>query len=177
MDTEDSYHLALGRFMDQYATNEAITQSLLWREAGIEAPAAQAIFSGTRTQQALQFIRRLYAATGRTLDKNLERGMSHLAALTDVRNSIMHWGMRPMDQGFVISNMFFAHLPERRREFTISSGDLDAMRQDLVVIQTTMMLRLTECGWGSEHSEFLGTDRGKQLLQLARSPWLYTPPP
>ena len=163
MDTEDSYHLALGRFIDQYATNEAVTQCLLSLEAGITAPAAQAVFSGTRTRTALGFIRRLYDATSRTLDHNLDRAMSHLVAITTVRDRIAHWGMRPMgERGFIVSNMMVAHTPKHLREFPISSDHLEAMRQDLVTIQTIMSLRLTD--WSPEGLE---TERGKQFLKLS----------
>jgi hypothetical protein len=55
----DAYHLALGRFVSAFSDIEASMQATLWHFAGVSTPTAQAVFSGTRIEGAMQFINRI----------------------------------------------------------------------------------------------------------------------
>ena len=58
----DAYHLALGRFVSAFSDIEASMQATLWHFAGVSTPTAQAVFSGTRIEGAMQFINRIAAS-------------------------------------------------------------------------------------------------------------------
>jgi hypothetical protein len=55
----NDYHKALGQFVSAFSMVETCMQQALWRQVGITAPIAPAVFSGTRTEAAGGFLRRM----------------------------------------------------------------------------------------------------------------------
>jgi hypothetical protein len=53
------YLLVLGRFVALFSRVEIDLQKVLWKFAGVQAPTAQALFSGVRVDGAMQFITRI----------------------------------------------------------------------------------------------------------------------
>ena len=130
----EPYFLALGRFVSVFAQVESMLATVLWKHAGVPPPLAQAVFSGVRTEAAMQYIRRIadaqnWPAAHKT---NIELVFAQLSALTKLRNDILHFGAS-MDEPSVwtVSNKNFVHIPDRVRETKITSNILDDASWDL----------------------------------------------
>jgi hypothetical protein len=97
MNNNDAYHLALGRFVDAFATAEHNLKFAFAETAKIPRDVAQAIFSGTRVDAAISLIRRLYEAKGINPEPEVEIALSHMNTILTVRNEIMHYGANADD--------------------------------------------------------------------------------
>jgi|SRR5258708_40107634 len=75
----DAYHLALGRFVSAFSDIEASMQATLWHFAGVSTPTAQAVFSGTRIEGAMQFIKSDSRCTAME-EKQTQPNSTHLHA-------------------------------------------------------------------------------------------------
>jgi hypothetical protein len=91
---QDSYHRALGRFLHIFSDIEARMQEALRHLSGVTEPVAKAIFSGTRSQQAANYIGRTGEASGWPKSKRLEWNAisTKLDELAFLRNQIVHYG-------------------------------------------------------------------------------------
>jgi hypothetical protein len=94
--TEPTYYEALGRFVAQFAGVEATLFWALIFHGKINQKVAQAIFSGTRVDQAMSFISRICEAIdpGEERRSELRDVFTQLRAINDVRNSLLHHNER-----------------------------------------------------------------------------------
>jgi hypothetical protein len=143
----NAYHMALGRFVSQFASVESAMQLALRTCLGIQQSLAAAIFSGTRTEAAASYIRRI----GETENwpeakiKELEYIFQQLGEITRVRNDILHYGAMPISANklrvplgsdeWLVSNRSAAHTEAKIRETRITPEILDFMTHDLQKIR------------------------------------------
>jgi hypothetical protein len=136
----DAYWRALGRFVTMFAQTEVLLQQALWTLADTPAPIAKAVFSGTRGDTAMSFIRRLAESLNlpTTERDDIEFVFSQLSGITKIRNDILHYGPTRWgeDQSYAtISNRTAALTSKRHlREFDVAPRDLHLMTADLVKI-------------------------------------------
>ena len=133
MNKNDTYHLALGRFVDAFATAEHNLKFALAATAGVSREIAQALFSSTRVDVAITQIRQLHEANGATLHSEVDRALSQMKAILIVRNAIMHYGAIVEGNHFTTSTS--AHtLPKQTKTSRYELIDLERMTADLIVI-------------------------------------------
>jgi hypothetical protein len=169
----DKYHLALGKFVNEYAHVEADLFLLLILTAGVPIPTGQALFSGTRVSAAISFIKRLYEARNEQPSKRMHDVFAQLNTITTVRDHILHMGVYELDDDtFVSKNWMRAHAERSRKAIDASPEALDAMTADLHTIGMWLGLQQVVAGKpGSIHGEELA----EQLKMRSPSPWRYRP--
>jgi hypothetical protein len=131
------YWQALGGFVSMFSLVEENMQAALWRCVGVGAPVAPAIFSGTRIDAAMGYIRRIAEAQNwpRRKQDEIADVFKQLGELTRVRNDILHYGasMTGPDE-WVVSTKLVAHTKDRIRSTKISVAILNQMSDDLYKI-------------------------------------------
>jgi HEAT repeat protein len=133
MNNDDKYHLALGRFVDAFATAEHNLKFALASTAEVSREAAQALFSNTRVDAAIELIKRLHEANSNDLHKEVIRALSQMKAILTVRNVIMHYGASLEGSQFTTTNS--AHvLPKQAKTTRHELIDLENMTADLLVL-------------------------------------------
>ena len=90
------YETVLGHFISMYSLAERALKAVLVRETRVSGVVARAIFSGTRTDQASQFIRRCYEARNKAVPAGLAEALEHLTVITALRNDLLHYGVEAM---------------------------------------------------------------------------------
>jgi hypothetical protein len=165
------YWFSLGRFIQNFADAEVMTTILLRHFAETSQEVSQAIFSGTRGKDAINYINRICEARNVARDAELESAFAQFQLLTDVRNTILHHGARIHGDGLLATNDAMAYLlPRTIRKIPVTPAMLDAMAQDAVTIRLKL---------------FRFTIKGKiypipaqfdQIAVLAARPWLYISP-
>lgn len=134
---------AIGSFVSTYALVETNMQRALWRSAGIAPPTAQALFSGTRTDAAMNLIRRIaeaeqWAPERKAITDNV---FSQLGEITRLRNDLLHYGATPDElDSWTISNAIVAHTAERLRVTKITLLTLRDAEWDLYKIATHLVV-------------------------------------
>jgi lipopolysaccharide biosynthesis glycosyltransferase len=160
----DAYHLALGRFVSAFSDIEASMQATLWHFAGVSTPTAQAVFSGTRIEGAMQFINRIADAQRWKKSKRnqIQHIFTQLGHLNKLRNEILHYGAWMLAPGaWIVSNKEFAHMIERIRSIQISPETLREATADVENIQARLKALVT----------------GRRLSRAVRQhAWRYKPP-
>lgn len=167
----DEYWRALGMFIHQFSSVEATVQVLLWQVAETSTPTAKAIFSGAKTDVACSFVRRIFQGRGEELPALLNRSFIQLAHISNVRNSIVHYGAKFDGREIYASNALLA-MPGKEIRHAVSAPKLDDMRADLDTISGCLLLYLLEQRRDAEDDELVHS-----LRRSALAPWLYTPPP
>jgi hypothetical protein len=145
----EPYLIALGRFVSLFSQIEANLQSALWRFAKVPTPTAQAIFSGIRTDGAMQYIRRIADAEQWSKEKKaeLEQVFAKLGAINKLRNDLLHYGATMQEPNvWTITNKMFAHTPEKIQEIKITPAILEDATADLIKV----LFHLIIMGWGDE---------------------------
>lgn len=133
MNNDDNYHLALGRFVDAFATAEHNLKFALAATAGISREVAQVLFTATRVDVAIGQIRNLYDARGIVIEQEVDNALSQMKSILTVRNAIMHYGAIFDGSHFVTSTA--AHtLPKQAKTFRYELNDLERMTSDLLAI-------------------------------------------
>lgn len=168
----DSYYVALGRFIDSFAITEAMMFLLLSQFSKVGKRTAQVLFSGVRVDAAMSHIKRLTETNNTPL---FMRGeilyvFTQIALINSARNDIVHYGAWPKDDGqLTVSNSLVAqYVAGRLREIPISPELLDAMTTDLDKINFHLSL-------------ILKTKPSREHLRMThaavlQAPWLYKPP-
>lgn len=133
MNNDDTYHLALGRFVDAFATAEHNLKFALAATAGVSRDTAQALFSSTRADVAITQIRQIHEAHGITLDSEVDRALSQMKAILTVRNAIMHYGAE-FDGSHFTTDTSAHTLPKQAKANRYELIDLERMTADLLVV-------------------------------------------
>ena len=113
----------------------------LWHFAGVSTPTAQAVFSGTRIEGAMQFINRIADAQRWKKSKRnqIQHIFTQLGHLNKLRNEILHYGAWMLAPGaWIVSNKEFAHMIERIRSIQISPETLREATADVENIQARL---------------------------------------
>lgn len=134
----NAYHLALGRFIAEYATVEAELRALLWSVAGVKEPIAQAIMSGVRTEDGISLIYRVLDAKKWSEQRKarFKYLFDQIQAINKLRNDIVHRGASlQADGSWLSTNKTIAHIPERITNTVVSPDILDFARSDLFNIR------------------------------------------
>jgi hypothetical protein len=169
--TEDHppYWQALGRFMDAFAKLEAQIFVLLMHKGQVPSNTARAVFSGTRADQALTFLRRIHEGRGEPIPDYAGRAMAQFNVVNSARNNIVHYGASA-DGAFLVSNAFKT-IPGRAQEGCFLPHTIDAMRADLETISAAFYVWLIN---GHPDS---WAENGRGWAEIALDPWQYAPPP
>ena len=138
MNNDDTYHLALGKFVDAFATAEHNLKFALRKLSGVTDQVAQVIFSSTRVDIAIIQIRQLYEATGQTPIIEVDSALSQMKAISTVRNAIMHYGASVDGEHFTTSKGPHA-LPSKAEIRHHPIIDLEKMTVDLLVVGRRFM--------------------------------------
>ena len=168
--TTERYWLALGRFTSEYSRVETCVQTLLWIVAETPPKTAQAIFSGTKTDTACRFIRRLFESRNEDLPELLSRAFDRLAIINTVRNDIIHYGIQYDEASRMVTSNAMMALPGKERKTHISPLVLEQLWGDLVTIQYCMNAYFFSTKGGSKPSVI------ERSLKGAQVPWQYKPP-
>ena len=140
----DNYHRELGRFIDMFAKVEMELQLALWHYAKTTKEVSRAIFSGTRIDGSIKFIRRILAAqkSSDSSRTDLEFIFAQITAINDVRNDIIHHGAHSISGGYaIITNSFIALTKEHIKTHRIAPGILSNMTFDLIKILVHLRVR------------------------------------
>jgi hypothetical protein len=170
-DPDPDYWKSLGRFIEAFASTEALLFSLLAFYAKVDNDTAKAVFSGARSDVCMNNIRRIIAMKDPAKDRRdeLEYVFEHLTAISSARNDVVHYpSFVTSDAGRIVSNISRMHLVENIKERPISATALDQMVADLHKISMHFILhRLLP--------DVPLADRAKQEPVLSAA-WQYTPP-
>jgi len=163
----DVFHLALGQFVAKFSETEALIQTTLWELAGVEPPTAQAVFSGIRTDGAMQYINRIAAAQNwpqPRADLALY-AFAQLVPINKLRNNILHYGAQLVGpDSWRISNENFVHVPKNISSSVISPASLKQAQADLDEIDLILI-------------DLLLMGRPGDYRAGARPTWQYKQPP
>ena len=132
-DSDDRYHLALGRFIDAFATAEHNLKFALGSVANVPRDTAQAIFSGVRVKQAIDFINRIFESRKTPIPLDLRNALGHMSAILSARDDIVHYGASVDGNEFITTNSPHT-IPRQARTKRRDIEDLDAMTEDLLTI-------------------------------------------
>jgi hypothetical protein len=141
---EPGYFEALGRFVNEFAGVESALLFALKTYAKVSWPVARAIFSGTRVDTAMDFIKRICEAfdPGQERREELDNVFKQLRTINEIRNSLLHYGSATLsDRGRITSNVRIAHVPTRIREHPVPLDIINAMTTDLQKISYHLTLQ------------------------------------
>lgn len=170
----DRYYVALGRFVQTFATVESTIFMALCLVSGTDLKAFQAMLSGTRTNTACGFMRRLYEALEKTLPHQLDEALSQLATINTDRDLILHSGVVECGDGLLrASNAIRAHAPRAHRALPVSVSALRQMTADLKTISARLELEMFDAAAKQELPSVRFRITRDQLLRLSRKPLLY----
>jgi len=142
-DEINRYWQALGQFVSAFSAVEAAVQIALRHFAHVRDPIGAALFSGTRTEAAARYIRRIAEAEKwRDRRKNeIENVFGQLSLINQLRNDLLHYGARFEGANkFSVSTAAVAHTENRVRKTTISVAILEAMAADLEKIEIHLLV-------------------------------------
>lgn len=169
-ESEQEYFTALGQFIQSFAFAESAVQVALWKIGDIEDKVAKAIFSGTRTRTAVDFIRRVSESKNLVIPPEINAAFVQLNTINTTRDRIVHFGATEKDDGTrVVSNWLKAHTEKSLKEFPISPNDLYEMAHDIAVIVARLV------------SHYLGRDpdvsdtEWEESMEVANTPFRYKP--
>lgn len=165
----DEYFRDLGRFVHVFSESEYRVRQALTRTVNIPAESGKAIFSGTRTNEAVSHIRRLHESHGVRINPELEEALSHLLAISKIRNEILHSGALWGGENMIVTNASSA-LPKSIRTFKLTLGDMADMTADLGKINGLLMVYVLS----------VSKRVPKAVVEAHRhawlAPWRYIPP-
>jgi hypothetical protein len=169
---DTAYWQALGKFVETYATVEAMMFYVLSLHSKVPADIAKALFSGTRLDASIKYLRRIFAVRDidEAISKELEMIFTQLIVINAARNDVTHYGsLETLDFGRVSSNYVRAHLPENITIRPMNTEVLTAMTRDLERISSLLFVHtiLPEKNRAAERANLW--DQG--------GVWLYKPPP
>jgi hypothetical protein len=163
---------AFGRFLHVFAETESFTLNVLAMRTELKPARARALFSGTRTETAQSFIRRLIVADQEPDCPYLERAFPQLSVINDVRNTLVHYGAKQTEKGLIASNFEVAINEDYKREFLVSALDITNMTVDLRTIQWNLALHAYLL-----NGRIIEDPVVQHVRKFALAPWRYRPPP
>jgi hypothetical protein len=143
LQSDPAYWQALGQFIEAFAVVEASIFTTLAYYAKVTPSVARALFSGTRVDASISYIRRIWEvrplkAPGRRAD--LDAIFQQLKAMTDMRNRILHYGtIVTSDRGRITSTHHRALVPDKIEERRASVQDLMDMTHDTALIANALL--------------------------------------
>lgn len=165
------YWEAPGQFVHMFAKVEKQLLGILFRLSGVSIPIGRAVFSGVKTDQAQNFIKRIMDV-GKPDDatkREFEFIFTQLSLLSNARNAIVHWGTQFTEGSeFLVSNLHIAHTAARVREMPASATIIQHMIEDLDKISGHFVAFVIR-GSLSEHAI------EKMVGARVRRPWRYKP--
>jgi hypothetical protein len=137
------YRQALGHFVETYAKVESAIQLTLWHWMQLPHAQARVIFSGTRTDTASGYLRRLMSlGVTDEVRASMESILDQLGHINTMRNSILHYGAVGVEDGEgVTSNALIALSPAHERAFPVSTTIIKDMTDDLASIIVRLRVR------------------------------------
>jgi hypothetical protein len=132
------YLKEVGWFVTMFAIVEHNVHETLRHYVGISPVMAACIFSGTRMDGAISYLKRIAEATNWPAQKKntLNHISSQLGEITQLRNDLLHYGVSNdhPDAALVITNKKYAHVESRIRTTRISTEILKDAIFDLMII-------------------------------------------
>jgi hypothetical protein len=171
-DVEDpNYWKSLGKFIETFAMVEDVLNKLLTFYSKTTPKISRAIFSGTRCDASIEYIRRIVAVKDPGSDKkrDLEEIFLHLKAISTVRNFLVHYQSIGTGDKKFVSDLPRALTADRARKHRVSADILDAMSWDLYKIGN----RLNFHRWGPYPPWQVKSSHSHAVLNHA---WRYIPP-
>jgi hypothetical protein len=173
------YLRALGWFVTFFAVVENQVHKTLWKFVGVNQTIAACVFSGTRIDGAISYLKRIAEATNWSKDRKalLDHLALQLGEITQLRNDLLHYGTTgETANALVVSNEKFAHIKSRIRETKISTSILDDVTYDLMAILFQLGELAGEHDWHKHRSPMTeAADLGVIPGALAKVPWRYKP--
>jgi hypothetical protein len=172
-----AYYGALGKFVTRFSQVETFLQQTLWSAARVDIPVAPAIFSGLKVEGCLQYLKRIADAKGWDLNQKsrLEEITNRLGQINKLRNDILHYGVLfdpTAEDGWLMSNKDFAHIPKKIRETSITPQLLGDASADLTKIFVMVILLTFHDRWPE-----VGARLEKSADEVLANAWRYKPPP
>ena len=131
------YFLQLGRFIHQFSGVEANLQETLAAFAGVTPETARALFSGIRTSDAIDRIRKIHKSNELPMHAALDASVKQLGIIAITRNMIVHHGTE-FDDGIP------SHVTNFRTAITISSVQYVPVSTEIIF---QMSLDLQSISW------------------------------
>ena len=172
------YWEALGRFVEHFAMAESALFLNLGHHAKVTDDIGKALFSGTRVDGAISFIRRIVQVAPPDAEtvQELDDVLAQLQAINTVRNHLVHYGTEwsnDPSRERLSSNRMVALTERHLVEHRISSEMLDDMSIDLFKIYTHLMLQVLMPGASIKERVGLEIWPGGEALLAA---WRYKRP-
>jgi hypothetical protein len=167
-----AYRLALGEFVEVFATAEIFIHFVLRWYTKTPAVIARAVFSGTRTDVTRGFLTRMADANiinAQDWD-DLKPIIDQLGVINNKRNDLLHYGAMGVAEGDAyVSNAMMALIDARIMSFPVSPQILNNMTSDLRKILIHLARRhMGRPAPRGEHPE---------MDEVLRAAWRYIPPP
>lgn len=165
----------LGELTLAWSDVETVLYKVLKYYSGVSWPVAQAIFSGTRARQAINFVRAIAdnEKIEPTRSKDLEEIFAQILAINTLRDFIVH-NVNGSEQEFEdcdptkrhVSDTLRVSRKSKAKSYLIGSETLAAMCADCI-----------ECCWRLHpHWDPLNTPFNPGSGRGERRPWSFTPP-
>lgn len=168
---EQIYLATLGKFIEEFASTEAVLRLTFWVLADIGQDVGRAVLSTKRTKQTIADIKNVVSVKnpGREIDPIFNETLNQLRAINEVRNALVHFNLNSIEEdGRTLTNSTTASRPEKAKTLKTSVELLDQMTADLSRIKSEFMLQLAGV---DELTIELG------FLRRARDvPWQFKPP-
>lgn len=168
---DPEYWKALGHFIEAFATAETVLFHTLAFCAGTSISTAKAIFPGTRTDQAIKSIHRLFEARpalNAEMKSELTDVLTHLKWIADARNLIVHYSsVVTSDKARIVSDITRALKPKNIKEQRVCQKILNAMTDDVTKIahHLAMICAMPNASLAEKARE----------LPVLNDAWQYTP--
>lgn len=136
-EADPAYWQALGEFVEEFASVEAMLLLAVSLYAGLRPLVGRAILSGMRPDAAVSYIRRITEVNplGDDARQEIEHILGRVSVLNDFRNQVVHNPSFTVDGlGRIVSNAGRAHLYARIRETRVSPTILADATADLKAI-------------------------------------------
>lgn len=166
------YRYALGEFIHDFSWLETRLFDLLCTVAGVTEEIGQALFSGTRADQLISFIKRCYVAQELELEPYVARAFAQVSVINAARNKAVHFvtlGLEDSETEVFVTNRF-RHLRRDWKDEAHTAEMLRAMAKDTRIISAILTVADSEAKEPGSTGKLLSEMRGKQR------PWRYKPP-
>jgi hypothetical protein len=161
----------LAVFLLDFADIESQILRRLIKFSKVSDEVGKAIFSGTKADAAMGLLLRLLEVSTET-EGNKERyrkAFTQFKAITEIRNSILHYGIEKSSDSLITTNKRMALTQSRLRSYQISVETLENLVQDLGRIDA--MLKVSAV-FRNMKDQDLPSD-WEIYLKTFREPWLY----
>lgn len=127
------YFAALGEFVHEFASIEQTLTLTLWIRSGVSVDVARALFSGVKSDEMRQLIKRLLEAkqVAPETTKDFVEVLDRIGVISTFRNSLLHHPTQFRPGQMVSSNFLKALGQARLKEFPVSVDILQDLIHDL----------------------------------------------